>query len=638
MRGVRQRLTPRRRSRSSDDHLNNGTSQTDSSAVQVTPEATIGSGPEIARATQTIWVKNPQAFLALCRKLDRARGDAAAADPPVICTSACPPNNVVEETLLKDHLDRLLHATTSYPSFLGLEWNLSLDEVTWVQQYSGERLVGSDVARASSFARSKELCRPPQPPCMADDEPQDTNQLTLAWVKQSLLSMTQPPAHHPDPLNHGTVDGVGGCGGRLSQWSVQVVSVWEQLSSSSAIETGSASVDRMLHGGLQCGFVTELVGFAGAGKTSLVANWIAHATLRGVLQERSKLRLPAGGAAPSVGSIRPSSMDASFVLSGGGGCAMCVVVSVGPNLNARRMHHIVEDTVRSSDVYREALAQLSAGAPIDEERLMVDAEERIRFVSNVQSLDDLMHRVLPLLEVTPQAPDTSTKRLLVVDSFATLVHNSFDGHSCASSDPPPPRGDSLHRHNELAAVMKRLKTFAEAHRFTIILVTHAASYSQYSAKKKTTDDGIKGGVGGSTDSDGDVDLDDGIDKSNSNNDGQPHGDHLSSSCSAFGNTFFHLVNNRMVLDMVTVNGVPKRVLRIIKSPVCPPVAFELLLGQSNNGPSLLTDCVLGDEDLQRAVNALRNSGARGRGVFRMPDLKYVNVSSYLMPPAWHISL
>jgi archaellum biogenesis ATPase FlaH len=471
---------------------------------------------------------------------------------------------------------------------------------------------------------------------------------TLDWVKRSLTGATQPPSHTScTPLLFPQDAVLGG---------VKLESAWEQLSRCSAIETGSISLDNMLHGGLQCGFVTELVGFAGVGKTCLVANWIAHAVIRGAIQARHQQLHCINGQPLDPANVRcehlnfrmqdTCSSDASLVLEGGGGCDVCIVVSVGPNLTARRLHQVIDAVAHSSTVYSDALSQLGGESHLDHDKLILEAEDRVQFVVCVQSIDDLLRRVIPLLEEAagsrsvrmeelssrtsrPMAP---AKRLLVIDSFATLIHNTL------SSDPQ----HALQRHNAIASLMMRLKALAETNGFSIILVTHATTYTVRSTSTSQRDEGRD-----------DVDLEEEDRDSSGGLLSTTHPHHntaaiaahaSSSSCSAFGNTFFHLVNNRIVLDAVLANGAVRRVMRVIKSPVCPPVAFELVPPEAaasaltstsrDHERSILVECVLGNNALQEATDALRRSGMHGRGVFRIPNLKYLGVVSFSMPPMW----
>jgi hypothetical protein len=564
-----------------------------------------------------------------------------------------------ERTILAEHRARVRHAIMAYPSFLGLEWNLSLDEVSWVQSYCSRLVVGPHIMTALSSSGQQDGGTAPvvkiEPPSAATD--------ALSWVKRSLLSMTQQHAEEVEVVeDEGCTPSTALCGGvrpHTSHVEVLIESVWQQLSTSASIETGSPSIDRMLHGGLQCGFVTEVVGFAGVGKTCLVANWIAHAVLRGALQDRFKVHsLLAPAVATTTGNDEaPNRSDVNVMLHGGGGCAMCIVVPVGPNLTARRTHQVVKGALQNTSLYRDALSAfpfLNDGHAVEYGPLLAEAEDRIRFVLGVESLDDLTRRVLPLLEahmIGGSHParfgggGNATKRLLVIDSFATLVHCSL------SADPR----DSLHRHNVLAAFMKRLKSMAEAYQYSIVIVTHATSYAAATSSHSLSASGQQRRQGARQHhhEDGADDVEELL-LSDEHSDfhqyaakegGGGSSSALSSgSVSAFGNTFYHLVNNRVVLDSVVTDGAIKRVLRIIKSPVCPPVTFEVMQATSEPAALAPTDdtgrelivCELGDAALQQATDELRRSGVHGRGVFRIPNMKYMNQTSHMTPPVWRI--
>ncbi|CUI14506.1 Hypothetical protein, putative [Bodo saltans] len=708
---IRTRQAPSRRSRSSD-----GAEPTQTSGVEPTPEATLGDTtahcdssatrcPSPPTKASSPWVTTPHALLKHWIEMDRKSAhlpahskssgyalntadSAAAKDQEHLITSVEERDDAawVGRTILSEHRARVRHAIMTYPSFLGLEWNLSLDEVGWVQSYCGRLVVGPNIERALSSGNISSHRRQEtdaaavvkvEPPASAAAAADDD---ALSWVKRSLHSMTQ---QQQPQQQHVVIDLIADDDEESSPakdhhdksasllFTVPIETVWQQLSTSASIETGSP-LDRMLHGGLQCGLVTEVVGFAGVGKTCLVANWIAHAVVRGVLQDRYRsharrisslsttttthplLVLPpplySMGNDDKDGTQRDGNVN--LLLNGDGGCSQCIVVPVGPNLTARRMHQVVEGTVQTTSLYREALSALShshgGGISLDDGSLVMEAEDRIRFVTGVESLDQISSFVLPLLEAHMKTgsigssssrshgrAEGSPKRLLIIDSFATLVHCSL------SADPK----ESLHRHNILAGFMKRLKSMAEEYQYSIIIVTHATSYA--AARSRSWENGgacrpvaraqAHDDDGHDTASVEEMNLSDEPDDLPQAG-GPATTSSSAGSVSAFGNTFYHLVNSRIVVDSVVVDGEIKRVLRIIKSPVCPPVTFELLYTPARDSalshPGV--ECELGDAELQRATDDLRRSGVHGRGVFRIPNLKYMNQTAHMTPPVWRI--
>ena len=196
------------------------------------------------------------------------------------------------------------------------------------------------------------------------------------------------------------------------------------------------------------------------------------------------------------------------------------------------------------------------------------AMRRVDVIRSIRSLDDMKRN---LAELQSLLINKSGLSLLIVDSFASLVRGSYSGH---------PEEIALRTEAVLSA-MQDLKTIAEALRIAVVVTSHASSFD-YQVHHRSA--GSKNAFHHASE-----DHD------------SPHHAHASSASAALGTTFFHAVNTRLVLEESSIDGRRLRLLRVAKSPMCPPAAFELhMLNDGNGGGDEQTEAAGGPKVLGSA--------------------------------------
>lgn len=345
--------------------------------------------------------------------------------------------------------------------------------------------------------------------------------------------------------------------------SIAIVPVSSLLMRDRFIATGSDVMDKMLHGGLMCASITEVVGRPMSGKSNLVSNWIASAAVRG-----------------AVDKLQRRCDDVTL----GGGAVSCVVVTTGhtaststSTLSAKHVSELMASYTATTLLALHHQTSEQRGAPAAPGRLREQdvynvASTSVRWLalSTLDALEEALpviasHFIIEASHVTASQPShvqsTATDgdsggadrspppwlaggSLLVIDSFSVLVQNSL------SSDPT----DSLQRHDVLAKWTQRLKVLADRYCVAVVITNFGSAPSTSIHSSQAV---------------GEVQ---GHHKQQQHPYRQQRG---IATVGYFGNTFYHAVNHRLLCDRVTIDGTVTPVVGVVKSPVCPAIAFRL---------------------------------------------------------------
>jgi RecA/RadA recombinase len=228
------------------------------------------------------------------------------------------------------------------------------------------------------------------------------------------------------------------------------------------------------------------------------------------------------------------------------------------------------------------------GDPSSSTSSLAEALRRVDFVRTIRSLEELKS-ALP--ELQAGLIGKSRLSLLVVDSFASLVRGSFSGHP----------DETLLRLEAVLGAVHELKGIAEALGIAVLITSHAGS------------DGFifPGALRDSTEV--------------MHSPSMPYGGAAASA--AFGTSFYHAVNTRLVLEEMLLNGRRVRLLRVAKSPLCPPMAFELLLGSegdSEEGDGIVesdTRLVSGENERKRvSIEEVKDANDDREALVRLREL------------------
>lgn len=501
------------------------------------------------------------------------------------------------------------YVATTPPLHLAFEWDVSLNEAALVQRHCGRAVLhyplSSHIAAHGGAADAD--CRSR---ALLDALDGDKTIDAVSWVRCALSSANARSTVDRPETTDARSSGV------FSKSKLRIVSVCEQIDATAYVGTGSQDFDRMLHGGLQCGLITEIVGRPAVGKSTLILNWVAHASVIGALADRVK-------SSASVG-FPPTSLAH--------GVESCVIVQAGPSLSCAVLQQLIGCYARLACSQHKDIAA-------EEGDILVGAMRRIRCVT-VNSLSDFSD-TLPLLRDALGSASSNQSRLLVVDSFAVLVHNWDEEqrqlrqgkHISAAASYAESNDASLQRHAVISQCTQALKDLAESCRTAVVITNFVSAYARrqrdVNSNRKEIDD-----VDGEHESTIHWMSDDEHDDDRSRGAGS-----RGAACGAFGNTFFHAVNNRFVVEDIVADGAVWTVLRVVKSPVCPAMVFPLQPRRNSQSASsaasddsiapFLLKCSVGNDVLQSAAAALA-AGA----VSAPANPHYVGDVSYMMAPLW----
>lgn len=189
------------------------------------------------------------------------------------------------------------------------------------------------------------------------------------------------------------------------------------LRAATAVPTGLRTLDSALLGGLRRGWVTELTGLPGSGKTTLAAAWSRHAIQHAAHsgQRCDGVWLQSGSAVP------PAVLSIAFdpeAQRGGDAASRCLADSV--------------------------------------------------HVATLGDLDELQDMLCVWAAEDPEVCALRNVGLIVVDSITDLVRRAF-----AYRD-----ADALRRHNAVAAVLQTLKRIADVFNVAVLVVTQQQQQQQ----------------------------------------------------------------------------------------------------------------------------------------------------------------